>query len=311
MPAYTTDPKLRTALSEHRSKHNLTNTKFANILSVSATFLSKYINDKLDRDPKNFELEAWDVLKAIELRLELADELFDTSVTKAIHGRINLIREIADIGLVHGRAGIGKTSAALLYVERNPSAIYACLNSRTRNGRGIEGLIFNNIENRDWKGNSSRRSYLIDRLSGSQRPILLDNIQRLDADGREWLFDFHDDTDCPIIGLGNPEILDKIKNNDQHSSRFGICKEISPPNNSEISEVAKRVAAQFSDIATAEEVADLCAIIAKKDGHLRAVRKEIVLTQAIRKLQPKLADNPRLALRTAHKELVRNYDLPS
>ena len=312
MPSYPTAPKLRAALAEHRSKHNLTNPKFAKILGVTPTFLSKYINDNLDHNPKNFDLEAWDVLKAIDKRLELADELFDTSVTNEIHGRFNFIRKTSDIGLIHGRAGIGKTSSNLLYMERNPSTPYICLNARIRSARELEKAVFNSIENRDWNGTGSmsRLDYLVDRFAGSQRLIILDNIQRLNSDGLSWLFDFHDAAENGIACTGNTEILDKIISSDQHSSRFGICKEIQPPHDAEISDVATRVAAQFSDLETAEQISDLVAFIAKKDGHLRSVRKEVILMQALRDLKPALAKDPRLALRTAHKELVRNYDLP-
>lgn len=306
-----TDPKLREALILQRTKHQLTVKKLARLIGCTDTLLSKYTTDKLDRDPKDFEQRAWETLKAIEIRLELADELFDTTVTRGIHGRINFIRRSSDIGLLHGKAGIGKTSAALLYLERNPSSLYVPLNARTRNSRGIEGGVFNAIEHRAWKGNSSRLDFLTQRLAGSQRIIMIDNAQRMDADGRAWLFDFHDATGCPIVMLGNPEVLDKIKSNDQHASRIGICPPAFTLHDNEIAQVAARVAAQFSDLETSEELADLVAIIAQHDGHLRAVRKELVLTQVLRELQPKLADNPRAALRAAHKELVRDYDLPA
>lgn len=313
MPKYPTDSKLRAALAEHRTKHNLTNPKLAKILGVGNTFLSKYINDNLDHNPKNFDLEAWDILKALEKRMELADEIFDTSVTREIHGRFNFIRKTSDIGLIHGAAGIGKSSSNLLYLERNPSTVYVVLNARIRSARELEKAIFNSVENRDWKGTGSmsRFDYLIDRFTGTQRLIMLDNIQRLNSDGLSWLFDFHDEADNAIVCTGNTEILDKITSNKQHSSRFGICKEIDPPQDAEIADVAMRVAAQFSDLKTAQEIADLCAVIAKKDGHLRAVRKEVILMEALRKLDPELANDPRLALRKAHKELVRNYDLPN
>jgi len=306
---YETTPELRNAIIEMRSKDNLTNKQLSKIFGESETFISKYVNDKLDHNPNNFELKAWEVIEAYSNRRKFSSELFDTSVTQEIHGRINFIRETKDIGILSGPAGIGKSSSAKLYCERNPSSIYVELDARTRNGKKLESAIFNSIENRSWGGNTARLDFLVDRLAGSQRVILIDNGQRLDADGRTWLFDFHDKTECPIIIIANPEVLDKIKGNDQHSSRIGICKNhaINPDT---IAEEALRVAAQFSDQATAEEIADLVTIIAKRDGHFRSVRKEIILMQKLRELQPNFNDDPRRALRAAHRELVRDYDLP-
>ena len=63
---------------------------------------------------------------------------------------------------------------------------------------------------------------------------------------------------------------------------------------------------------TGEAVSDLVSIVAKEDGHLRSVRKQVILMQALRRLQPaQFADDPRKAFRAAHKELVRNYTLPA
>lgn len=306
---YKTDPKLREALKEYRTKHELTNSRFAKILGVSETFFIKYINDKMDRPLKNFEPDAWDAIKTLNRRIEMERELFTTSVTKNVHGRINFIRKTGDIGIVHSKAGMGKTSAFLLYIEQNPSAVYASLNARTRMAKQVEGCIFNAIEHREWKGCSSRFDFLVNHLKGSLRPLLIDNGQRLLGDGLDWIFDFHDATGCPVIIGGNPDIVDKVQNSDQRSSRLGIISEVKLTE-SEIARCSKRVATQFSDEKTADEIEDLVAIIAKHDGYLRSVRKEVMLMQAIRKHNPSVRDDPRRALRMAHKELVRNYDLP-
>lgn len=307
---YPIDHKLAADIIQLRTEQDLTNKQLANTFGVSTTFISKYVNDKLDHDPKDFTARAGDIIKGIRARFEIAGQLFETSVTRQMHGRINYIRETADIGLLYGPAGVGKTSGAQLYVERNPSTILVTLDARTRTDKQVESAVFNTIEHRDWKGNTSRTSYLTKRLAGSQRVVIFDNAQRPDGSGREWIFDFHDATQCPIVMIGNPEVLDKIKGNDQHFSRIGICPPAFKLQPGEIAAVSKKVAQQFSDEVTAEEVADLVSIIAKNDGHLRAVRKEIILTQAIRRLQNSVADKPRNALRMAHKELVRDYDLP-
>ena len=310
---YPTDQKTREALIAYRTEFDLTNKKLGALLGQTETFICKYLNDNLDRNPKNFAEESADILKALRKRRELADEIFDTNVTKEMHGRINFIRETCDLGLLYGPAGIGKTSGSLLYVERNPSCIYVPLNASTRTAAQVEGAVFRSIENSQAKGNEPRRGFMINRLAGSQRVIIMDNAQRLNSDGLNWVFDFYDETDCPIVLIGNPEVLAKIKKVDQRSSRIGICPlsglSLATKN---IADVAERVAIQFSDIKTAKAIADLCAIVAQKDGHLRSVRKQVVLTQALRRLQPKqFADDPRKAFRAAHNELVRDYTLPA
>lgn len=174
----------------------------------------------------------------------------------------------------------------------------------------MEAATFSAVENRDWKGCTSRFDWLVNHLKGSYRPLLIDNAQRLLGDGFDWIFDFHDATHCPVVMFGNPDTVDRIKNTDQRSSRLGIVKSVTL-SAAEIAKHSKRVAAQFSDEKTADKIADLVAIIGNHDGHLRSVRKTVNLMQALIKMQPALADDPRKALRMAHSELVRNYDLPT
>ena len=308
---YPTDPALREALQQHRTDYGLTNAKFAKILGVGATFISKYIGDKLDHNPADFEPRAWDALKSLAARIELSNELFDTSVTRAIHGRIQFILETADFGIFVSEPGIGKTSAALLWQQRNPSSLYVCLNDRTRDGGKVEGEIFKAVENRSWNAHSPRREFLVNRLADSQRVILIDNAQRLSISGLAWLLDFRDDTDCPIVLFGNPGILDKAKTDGALHSRIGICP---PPlllDPKEVSRIATRVCTNFSDQDSADTISDLTAYVAQKSGHLRAVRKQTILAKKLMELQPDKIKNFETAFRMAHRELVRDYQLPA
>jgi len=311
MPKYPTDQKLREALAEHRTAHGLTNARLAKLFDVGATFISKYIGDKLDQNPADFDARAWDILKALDQHIELSRELFETSVTRAIRGRIEFIRSTSDFGVIVSNPGIGKTSAALHYQQTHPSAIYACLNDRSRDGRKVEAEIFRAIENRQWKANSSRREFLVNRLTGSKRVILIDNGQRLSISGLAWLLDFRDETECPIVCFANEGLLDKAKSDPALHSRIGICPPSLSLRDDEICKVANRIVAQFSDQKSADEVDDLAAYVARQDGHLRAVRKQTILAKTLRELHPAETKNFRTAFRMAHRDLLRSYELPS
>jgi len=309
MSKFPTDPKLREALIKHRTENNLSNPQLSKALGVSPTFLSKYINDKLDHNPRGFDLQAWDMLKALAERLEMTQSLFVCGFTKAIHGRIDYIRKTADIGCLSSDSGFGKTSSAKLYQQRNPSSIYACLSDRTRDGKQAERAVFAAVENRDWKGNASRWEYLVNRFRGSSRVILIDNAQRLSLSGVTWFCDFRDETECPIVLFVQDGFHDRIKRDAALTSRMGISKHLAPTS-AEIAKSAPRVVAQVATIEQAEEVADLAVIVAKQAGHYRAVRKQSLLARTILESCPEI-DSFRTAFRMAHQELVRDYDLPS
>ena len=110
--------------------------------------------------------------------------------------------------------------------------------------------------------------------------------------------------------IGNPEMIDAIRPNDQQFSRIGIhgAYELDP---SELPAASMHVATQVSDVPTAEAISDLIAIIASHEGRLRAVRKTVILAQQLRLESPKLRDDPRAAIRAAHARLIRSYELPT
>ena len=308
MSKYPTDPALRAAIIDYRQTQGLTNSVLGRRLGQSATFISKYLNDNLDRDPHDFEARAWNILTALKARLEDATNIFETSVTRNIAGRIEMARRTQDVLLIVGPAGEGKTCGARVFAANNPGTIYFELASYQRDDKKIYSVIFSALERRnDWKGNTSRAEFIHAQLRGSHRVLICDEAHLLDATGRQALFNLNRDTGCAVVLVGNREILDKIRRNDQHFSRVGVKGEpaLDPK---EIPAVATKVASQFSTPEFAAEISDLTAFIAARPGRLRAVRKAVILAY---ELHTKNGTDPRRSLRDAHSNLVRDYPLPS
>ena len=308
MSKYPTNTDLRAALAKLRSDRKLTNPALGKLFSVSPTFISKYINDSLDHDPKDFEAVAADTIRAIENRLDLASQLFETSVSRAMAGRIDIARRTGHSCLFGSPAGEGKTSGGLLYQLSNPSTIYFKLSGTDRDSRAINSHLWAALRRADWSANVKRWRVMTDAVRGSQRAIICDNAHRLDTSGRNALFDFSEDTGCPVVLLANPEILELIKRNDQQHSRIGVYRDLRLTD-SELPHVSRRLAAQLSDDDTADEISDLVAFVASKPGRLRAVKMHVILMQELRTKDNKL--DARSAFRTAHRNLVSDYALPS
>lgn len=302
-----TDPALRAALSKLRADKSLSNPEMGRLFAVNTTFISKFINDKLDHDPKDFEARAWDTIKAIRARLELATTLFETSVSRAMAGRIDIARRTGHSCLFGSVAGEGKTSGGLLYKLANPSTLYFKLGGPERTADDISAHLYRLTAQPDWSPNTQRWPAIIAALKGSERAIICDNAHRLDTSGRNALFDVSEDTGCPVVCIANPEILTRIKKNDQQHSRIGVYRELSLTEE-ELPEVARRVAEQLSDAETADEISDLVAFVAARPGRLRAVRMNVILCQELRAKNPKF--DARKGFREAHKNLVRDYSLP-
>lgn len=305
---YPTDPALAAELLEYRQQQGITNPVLAQRLGESVTFISKYLNNNLDRDPKDFDARARNILTALKARLEDATNFFETGVSRNIAGRIEMARRTQDVMLLVGPAGEGKTCGARMFAAHNPGTIYFELAGYQRTDSKVAGILFDQLERRrDWKGNTSRAEFVTTQLRGSHRVIIADEAHLLAATGRQFLFNLNRDTGCAVVFVGNPEILDHIRRNDQHFSRVGVKGE-PMLSAKEIPAVSLKVAIQFSNKEFAEEVSDLAAFVATKPGRLRAVRKTVILAF---ELATKNGFEPRKAFREAHRNLVRDYALPA
>ena len=309
---YPTDPETIAELNKLRAELDLTHKGLSQLLQmegVNETFISKYLNDNLDRQVPDFEARFRDMLKGIRERIAFGSEIFETSVTRRMRNAFDLIRRTGDIGLVTSPAGNGKTSGIFAYHQDNPSAVVVVLNATTRSAAKIESLVFGKIDAQSWKANTSRFDYLAERFREVSRMLIIDNAQRLDSSGRQWLCDFQDAASIPIGLVGNPEALGRWRLIDQQFSRIGIRGDYELEE-SELHACAMRVARQCSNAETAEKIGDLAAFIAKHEGRLRAVKKTVILAEELRKFSSKLKDDPRAAVRAAHSRLVRDYQLP-
>jgi DNA transposition AAA+ family ATPase len=310
-PFAKTNSEIRNALLAHRSEHGLTNSSMAQRFSCSATFISKYLNDKLDHEIGDFEDRARDTLAAIDARIELERQLFPTSVSKGMAGRIDMARRTSDVCLISGDAGEGKTSGAQLYRAAHPSSLYWKSTGSARDAQQVQSGVFGLLHLKNYDYSKPRWNIIVEHLRGSGRALMIDNAHRLSRSGRDWCFDLNEETGIAVILIGNPEILKWIKGNDQQHSRIGVMGHAAyPPNKhgaNELGKVAKRVAEQFSDEQFAGEIDDLVSYVATRSGRLRSVRKNVILARELAKAN---GTSPREAFRTAHRQLVRDYMLP-
>lgn len=308
---YPTDPALIDEINTFLREHDLTQAEFRKILGireVSAEYLSRYLRDKLDRKVENFEVLARDIMKNLGERIRFKTTIFDSSVVTSIANAFDVISDTGQIGFITGPAGHGKTSGIQRFCQKHPSAISIALHANGGSASKLESAIFSRIDTKGWNGRTSRFDFMAERFRDSARFIVLDNSQRLDSSGRNWMFDFHDATNSPIGCIGNPEALKPILANDQHARRLGMCTEYSLKPD-EIPALARNVAVQFSDEETADSIADLLTTIASNDGALGSVALTVVLMQKLRNASAELRHNPRKALLAAHARLARTYKL--
>jgi len=299
---------LRVRLEEYRARgeQTMTMSALARELGVSSTRVNKYLGGKPEGNVAELEARIEDMLKAAARR-KLSDvPPFQTNVTRTLESVFELARKTSDVALISGPAGIGKTVSWRLYAAGNPTAIPVSIPRWQRSDSGLVALLFAECETSTWDGQTARAQFLAERLHNSNRLIILDNAQRMTPGAREWLFDFHDATGCPVALLGNPEILQAIRKNDQQFSRIGIHAEVKLDTR-QIREFARAmVSALVPD--PQDGLLDLAVEVAEQRGHLRALKKQLLLMLDLA-AHPSIAGDQVKAFHNAHTKLVRDYAL--
>lgn len=303
------DEALRNGLEQYRTAGRakpLTMTAMATELGVSSTRVCKYLAGKPEGDVTDMEARVADLLKAAKRRSVIDVTPFETNVTQIIHATLELVRKTNDVGLIAGPAGIGKSIAARSYHETKPTSIWVTMPRWQRSDAGLVGLLFDACETRSWSHNTPRANWLCDHLSGSNRLIIIDNAQRMTAGAREWIFDLHDATACPVALVANPELLAAIRGNDQQFSRVGIYQQVALAPK-QIRDYAKRLVDALVPNADGG-LHDFAAAVAEERGHLRALKKQLLLMLDLVQAKHYGGDQVK-AFQDAHTKLVRDYQL--
>jgi len=232
------------------------------------TAVSKYLNDKFDRDPQEFESRLLDLLKTESRRRAHVGEIYGSSVINQAAAFFDTVRHTNTVGVFHSPAGLGKSTAILAYLEANPTAVLLTANASQNDATGIRQLFWAAVDHRGHSPSQPRWDFLIQKFTGSGRLIIVDNAQRIASTGRDFLFDFRDATGCPIVMVGNPAILNRVAGNDQQFSRTLMEHEatLKDPNG-----VAKKIIDAHTD--DGETIYDLALPIVRRPGggHLRSL----------------------------------------
>lgn len=274
-----TTQDIRDRLAAYQADQGLTLKELGSRVGKSEAFVSRYLGGDATAvgDVEAFERAVVDMLDNAVRKRRWEEIFFQTEAIKTCYIVFDLIRESSDIGLVTGPAGIGKSTASRKYAAENKTVISFVAEESNGMSWGVVGGICSCLDMRKWQpGKMKRAEFVREKLTGSERLIIVDNAQRLCGSGLRWLFDLHDHTGVSIALVGNPEVLDKLKHSDQLLSRIGFKQDIGEMTGkgSWLDDAAdKMVQAMWP--ASAKEIGLLARETAHKQGHLRTLNKQL------------------------------------
>lgn len=287
----------RARIAEYIEDNKLTHAQMAERLKLtSPTRLTKYLNlykpdNRAEADSPQVESACKHFLRYEDRTAILARSLFENSVSTSVCSVLRHTRRTGDISLLHGPAGIGKSCGAICFRKENADTAIITATYWRQGPSDMEALLFDGIQDdpaviaRPWPHNIKKLVWMEEIFRGTERMIIIDNAQRLHLSAFKLLFDFHDVTGCSIGLIGNPEVMDIVRPNDQLFSRIGMVRSVNLGDDAP--EIAKKMIAQYAPD-SGKDLHDLAADVLAKPGHGRTLRKQLNLTAVIHEESPKL-----------------------
>ncbi len=289
----------------------LSNTKLAAKLGCSSTIISQWLAVEGNLYPaeiSKWEKRAEDFLRNDARRRASGVMTCECESTKRVGRALELIRRTNDVGVIVAEAGFGKTRALEKYCEENPTAVLYTVKSWACDKGAVEGAVFAAAGSSGYDGHTKRAVFLANKFTGSDRLLLVDDAHKLTRPALQWLFDFADETQCPLGLVGTPELLKKIEDDAQRFSRVGLKLELEPKNWRDL--IAHLVATHAPTAGTgaATELVGLCEQVVAQHGHFRALHKQLKLAAELKEHAKEALTWPQV-FRKAHLKLVRKYQL--
>ena len=122
--AKTYNARLRARLAEFKDAEGLKLGALARQIGTNEAAVSRYLDGHPLGDVAKLEARVLDFLEAFARRRSWDELCFDTEAVAMCEGAFDLIRESGDIGLVHGPAGIGKSTTCRRYARTHSTAIF-------------------------------------------------------------------------------------------------------------------------------------------------------------------------------------------
>ncbi|NUM71988.1 MAG: AAA family ATPase [Ignavibacteriaceae bacterium] len=229
MTEVTTDVREFKALVE---SGNLSLNRAARSMGISTAALSTFLNGKYTGNTDTIAKKIQDYMQISKERASIAtnEDLFtETTNSRLAYNLCRRIHQNKRIGVLIGRAGLGKTTALMRYADEFSDVIYIevdssfsprelvkALNSRLNNN--VIGTI-NDIKNQ-----------LIAKLKDTGRLLIIDQAEYLSEKALDILRTIHDRTRCPIVLAGLPQLFQNLKGvggvNEQIFTRISMLVEL-------------------------------------------------------------------------------------
>ena len=203
--------KTKAELKELMNSYDLTNSYVAKATGLSPATVSRWINNSYNADDKNVIEKINNFIKREKARYNnWTLPIKDISILQFVTEVARLCHTRGRIGVCVGAAGLGKTVAAKLYVEKYMDAILIESNY-SYTARSILLELHDKL-GLSCKGSAySLMKEVIDKLKDSGRLIIVDEAENLRREALEITRAIHDKTNVGLLLIGREVLLQNLR----------------------------------------------------------------------------------------------------
>jgi DNA transposition AAA+ family ATPase len=275
-------------------------------LGYSTTYVSRAFSGQFNGVVKDFESRALQLIEGEKKRrVDNTGLIREGFLVEPMRAFLDTVRLTEDIGVGWNPAGKGKTKGIHVYMEQNPLTIYVEASVSFSGWRTVRGAVLDQLSNKRLTAGESWDLFLQRKFTDSGYLLIIDNAHLLTQSARRWIaYDWHDKTHCPVALIGNPEIVQQWRADDQLFSRVGLARQIKPD-----CKAADTAAAMINlfmpDAGGDKDLLKLATAVVQAKGACRALRKHLLLAREIAKTGRYA--NPAACFRAAHCQLLSTF----
>jgi DNA transposition AAA+ family ATPase len=279
-------------------------------LGYSSGVLSQYLSDdgcKYEGNIPGLEKKIEDFLQALERRRASGIDTHPSKTAAEMLDAFEYIRKTNDCGAIIAESGEGKTRGIELIQKKHDLAILVEATEWSCDKHSIMNSLWTGCAVDGWDRRSERFPYLVQKMRGSDRPIIVDDAHKLSQPALSLLTTWQEMTACPLALVGTPELVSKLESDPQRYSRIGINWAIKAggKDNKLLLHMVRSIAKDANG--DLDDLLELCGQVAAHHGHNRAVHKQLKLAAEMRHADDTMTWPA--AFKAAHTHLARKYQL--
>lgn len=269
------------AVRSEMQRHGLSQALVSRESGVSAPRLSQWLAGTYRGDNAGVEaamrrwLQSRTEKAASKADMPQAPDWIATSTAKKVHRALFYAQSTADVSVIYGGAGVGKTCTAIKYQADNPSVWIATMTPATASLATCLERIALAVGIREVPQGALRiESAIVDKIRGTGGLLIVDEAQHLSRPALEGVRSLHDASQIGIALIGNESVYAQLTGGARQAhfaqlfSRIGRRLRLNGPEEADVDAILDAWRVPM-------EAKKLCVMVAKQNGALRGLTKTL------------------------------------